>query len=132
MLCLSRSVMSDSFRPHGLYSRRLLCPWGFSRQEYRRRLPFSPSGDLPNSRIEPRSPTLQADSLPTEPPRKHHKSLVTSLTLSPPQSLSSSYCLGHPAFLAVQMCQTIPSLALDLASAYNTHLPDILLVHHSH
>ena len=76
----SRSVMSDSFRPHGLYPRRLLCPWGFSRQEYWHRLPFSPPGDLPNSGIEPRSPTLQAASLPTEPPGKHHKfqSLVTA------------------------------------------------------
>ena len=29
-------------------------------------LPCPPPGDLPNPRIEPRSPTLQADSLPTE------------------------------------------------------------------
>ena len=27
-------------------------------------------GDLPNPGIEPRSPTLQADSLPAEPPGK--------------------------------------------------------------
>ena len=33
-------------------------------------LPFPPPGDLPNSGIEPRSPTLQADSLPSEPPGK--------------------------------------------------------------
>ena len=30
----------------------------------------SPPGDLLNPRIEPRSPTLQADSLPSEPPGK--------------------------------------------------------------
>ena len=42
---------------------------GFSRQEYSSRLPFL-SGDLPNSEIEPRSPALQVDSLPTEPPEK--------------------------------------------------------------
>jgi len=29
-----------------------------------------PPGYLPNPGIEPRSPTWQADSLPTEPPRK--------------------------------------------------------------
>ena len=29
---------------------------------------FPPPGDLPNPGIEPRSPTLQADSLPAEPP----------------------------------------------------------------
>ena len=31
---LRRSVMSDFLQPHGLYPTRLLCPWGFSRQEY--------------------------------------------------------------------------------------------------
>ena len=35
----------------------------FFRQEYWSGLPCSPSGDLPNPRIEPRSPTLQVDSL---------------------------------------------------------------------
>ena len=43
------------------------CPWGFSRQEYWNGLPFPPPGDLSNSMIEPRSPTLQAGSLPPEP-----------------------------------------------------------------
>ena len=41
---------------------------GFSMQEYWSGLPCSPPGDLPNPGIEPRSPTLQADSLPSEPP----------------------------------------------------------------
>ena len=39
---------------------------GFIRQEYWRGLPFSPLGDLPDPRIEPGPPALQADSLPTE------------------------------------------------------------------
>ena len=43
---------------------------GFSRQEYRRGLPFPSPGDLPDPGIEPRSPTLQADALPYEPPGK--------------------------------------------------------------
>ena len=47
---------------------RLLCPWGFSRQEYWRGLPCPPPGDLPNPGTEPRSPALQAGSLPSEPP----------------------------------------------------------------
>ena len=47
---------------------RLLCPWGFSRQEYWSGLPHPPSGDLPNPGIERWSPALQADSLPFEPP----------------------------------------------------------------
>ena len=43
---------------------------GFSRQEYCSGLPFSSPGHLPNPGIEPWSPTLQADSLPSEPPEK--------------------------------------------------------------
>ena len=43
---------------------------GFSRQGYWRGLSFPSPGDLPNPGIEPRSPTLQADALPSEPPRK--------------------------------------------------------------
>ena len=40
----------------------------FSRQEYWSGLPFSSAGDLPTTGIEPRSPALQADTLPSEPP----------------------------------------------------------------
>ena len=43
---------------------------GFSRQEYWRGLPFPSPGDLPDPEIEPRSPTLQADTLTSEPPGK--------------------------------------------------------------
>ena len=39
---------------------------GFSRQEYWSGLPFPSPGNLPNPGIEPGSPVLQADSLPTE------------------------------------------------------------------
>ena len=38
----------------------------FSRQEYWSELPFPSPGDLPNPGIEPRSPALQADALPSE------------------------------------------------------------------
>ena len=43
---------------------------GFSRQEYWSGLPFPSPGDLPDPGIEPRSPSLQADALPSEPPGK--------------------------------------------------------------
>ena len=49
-------------------STRLLCPWGFSRQEYWRG-------------IKPRSPVLQADSLPSEPPGEPKNTGVSSLPL---------------------------------------------------
>ena len=38
----------------------------FSSQEYWSGLPFPTPGDLPDPGIEPRSPALQADSLPSE------------------------------------------------------------------
>ena len=43
---------------------------GFSRQRYWSGLPFPPPGDLPDSGIEHKSPTLQADTLPSEPSGK--------------------------------------------------------------
>ena len=45
---------------------------GFSRQQYWSGLPSPPPGHLPNLGIEPRSPALQADYLPSEPPGKQH------------------------------------------------------------
>ena len=42
----------------------------FSRQECWSGLPSPPPGDLPDPGIEPASPALEADSLPTEPPGK--------------------------------------------------------------
>ena len=38
---------------------------GFSRQEYWSGLPFPSPGNLPDPGIEPRSPALQADALPS-------------------------------------------------------------------
>ena len=43
---------------------------GFFRQEYRSGLPFPSPGDLLDPGIEPWSPALQAESLPSEPPGK--------------------------------------------------------------
>ena len=57
----SHSVMSDSLRPHGLYS-----PWNSPGQTAGMSSLSLLQGNL-NPGIEPRSPTLQADSLPAEP-----------------------------------------------------------------
>ena len=50
--------------------RQVPLPMGFSRQEYWSGLPFPSPGDLPDPGIEPGSPTLQPDSLLSEPPGK--------------------------------------------------------------
>ena len=67
---LSCSVVSDSLQSHGLWPARLLCPWGFSRQEYWSGLPCPPPGDLPHVGMEPAfpvPPALQVAYLPTQP-----------------------------------------------------------------
>ena len=77
----NHSVVSDTLQPCGLYPARLLCPWGFSRQEYWSGFPCPPPGDVPNSGIEPRCPTLQVDSLPSKPLGKLKNTGVGSLSL---------------------------------------------------
>ena len=65
--------MSDSFAIPWTVAYRAPPSMGFSRQEYWSGLPFPSPGDLPDPGIEPRSPTLQADPLPSEPPAKPKK-----------------------------------------------------------
>ena len=62
-------VVSDSLWPSDC-SRQVLLSMGFPRQEYWNGLPFLSLGDLPDPGIEPRSPKLQADSLPSKAPGK--------------------------------------------------------------
>ena len=52
----------------------------FSRQEYWSGLPFPSPGDLPDPGIEPTSPVLQADSLPSDPGGKH--TLLTKIIIA--------------------------------------------------
>ena len=54
---------------------------GFSGQKYLSGLPCTPPEDLPNPRIKPRSPTLQADFLPAEPQGRPKNTGVGSLPL---------------------------------------------------
>ena len=65
---VSRSVVSDSLQPRRLYPARLLCPWSSPGKNTGVGNPFPSPGDLPDPGIEPCSPALQADSLPSDPP----------------------------------------------------------------
>ena len=75
-VCSVASIMSDSLRPH-----QAPLSMGFSRQEYWSELPCCSPRDLPNPGIKPRSPALQADSLPSEPLGKPKNTGVGSLSL---------------------------------------------------
>ena len=72
----------------------------FSRPEHWSGQPFPSPGDLPDSGMEPRSPTLQADSLPAKPQEKSKNTGVGSLALLqgifPPQESN----WGPPALQA--------------------------------
>ena len=126
---LSHSVMSNSLWPLGLYSTRLLYPWGFSRKEYWSGLPCLPPGDLPDPRIEPGSPTLQADPLLSEPPGKPmnmgvgSQSLLQGIFLTQKSSWGLLHCRrilyqlsyqGSPIFVPVVVIQLLSRVRLSL------------------
>ena len=91
---VSCSVMSDSLWPHGLQPARLLCLWDSPGKNTG---VFLSAGDLPDPRIEPGSPPLQADSLPSEPPGKpYSRWLRCNCTLTDiAYNTQSIYAVSH-------------------------------------
>ena len=71
--------MSDSATPWTV-AHQAPPSMGFSRQEYWSGLPFPSPVDLPDPGIKPKSPTLQADILTSEPLGKPYTMLHLSLT----------------------------------------------------
>ena len=71
-LCLTLCDPMD-YTVHGIFQARILV-W----------VAFPSTGDLPNPGIEPRSPTLQANSLPVEPQGKSKNTGMGSLSLLQP------------------------------------------------
>ena len=63
----AHSVMSNSATPWTI-AHQAPPSMELSRQEYWSRLPFPSPRDLPDPGIEPGSPALLADALPSEPP----------------------------------------------------------------
>ena len=63
---LSHSVVSDSFETPLTIAHQAPLSMGFSKPEYWSGLPFPSPGDLANPGIEPGSPALEADFLPSE------------------------------------------------------------------
>ena len=94
---------------------------GFSRQEYWSGLPFPSPGDLPDPRIEPRSPALQTDSLPAEPQGK--PSLLPKLFFK-----TSNYHGSALPFRNKQTNKRVFSLAFTFwfQAAFLTGIPPLL------
>ena len=84
----------------------------FSRPEYWSGLWFLSSGDPPNSGLKPRSPTLQADSLPYEPPGKPKNTGVGSLSLLQAILTNPGIEPGSPVLQA----DSLPAELYDLIS----------------
>ena len=88
----SRSVMSDSLWPHGLYSL-----WNSPGQNTGVGSLSLLQGNLPKPEIKPRSSALQADSLPAEPPGKPNWS---SDGWTPLPSGRRGWALSHTTLLS--------------------------------
>ena len=110
--------MSYFLRPHGLYS-----PWNSPGQNTGVGSP-SP-GDLHNPGIEPRSPALQADSLPAEPQGKPKNTGVGSLSL--PQQIFPIQELNR----GLLHCRRIFFYQLSYLGSPRTMLLLLLLSHFS-
>ena len=87
-------------------------PWtvqsmGFSRPEYWSGQPFPSPGDLPNPGIKPRSPTLQACSLPAEPPGKPSIAQMWQYFLASKRSLTWGFPGGS-------MVESLPAKEGDI------------------
>ena len=99
-------VPQSCLTEHGLYPSRLLCPWGFSRQQYWSGLPCPPPVDLPDPGTEVRSLTWQIDSLPAELPVKSNYQVTgTNFTINivmtiliPIQKMRQKYLLIRAVF----------------------------------
>ena len=86
---------------------------GFSQQEYWNGLSCPPPEDLPNPEIKPRSPTLQPDSLASEPPGKPKNTGVgpipsSGFIPSPGFIPNQGIELGSPALRADSLPRKIP------------------------
>ena len=100
----------------------------FSRPEYWSGQPFPSPGDLSNPGIKPRSPSLQADSLPAEPQRKPKNPGVDSLSLFQGISLTqkSNWDLLHCRRILYQLsCKGSPILEKESLTEALSELLDV-------
>ena len=75
---------------------------GFSRQ-YWSGLPFPSPGDLPDPGMEPGSPALRADALPSEPPPSFRPNITTVLLVIVTQIFTAVVSVRHSHRLLVNV-----------------------------
>ena len=104
---------------------RLLCLWGFSRQEYWSGLPFPSPGDLPNPGMNQVS-HFQADSWPSESPGKPYRAMKACYLKCYGDTREQCFCFLKSAFhifhfsclmvLGIQVTNHVTSFSFWLAS----------------
>ena len=94
---------------------------GFSRQEYWSWLPFSSPGDLPDQGIEPRSPALHADSLPTELLAPAKESSSGPKILNDDLAIHFSSCCYSVAWSCLILCDPKDCSTPDFVSFTISH-----------
>ena len=89
---------------------------------------------MPSSRgsSQPRSPTLEADSLQSEPPGKPKNTGVGSLTLLQGNLPNSGIKLGSPALQANSLPAELPGKPITTVSNFFCHLCIIYFMCYSH
>ena len=85
----------------------------FPRQEYWIGLPFPSPGDLPSPGIEPMSPALQADSLPSETPGKPFDSI-------PSKPKVQNLDLSKRGLMALQLAPNLVSICVKIPQFLGT------------
>jgi len=95
----------------------------FFRQEYWSGLPCPPPGDLPNPGFEPKSPALQVDSLPSEPPGKPKNTGMGSLSLAPGELPDPGIELGSPEMQVDSLSAKLPGKPISHSVVSNSLWP---------
>ena len=107
MCCAALTQSGRTLRLHRLYPSRLLCPWGFSRQEYWGGLPCPSPGDLPTQRSNPGLPHFR-QILYHLSHRKAQEYWSGSPIPSPADLPHSGIELGSPALQADSLPAELP------------------------
>ena len=82
-----------------------LCPWGILQARILGcGLPCPPAGDLPNPGIESRSPALQVDYLPPEPPEKTVDGNFITKIMNETSHWPPSHNLIRKALMKIHTC----------------------------
>ena len=118
-MCVSCSVVSNSLRPHGLGPAKLLSPWDFPGKNIAVGCHSFLQGIFLTQGIELGSPTLNADSLPSEP---SGKTTITSTKCTIFLNLKNK--TSYLNYLLLHCCCLVVQSRLTLCSPTDCSLPD--------